>query len=105
MNVVLVCFILFITIALLQHISNITRMMQQYTQQKLREALEQEQNNADTDIMNYAVKTDQDENIRAAIDKKTDAIEILRSPRDEHASPAGFPGSKHVAHNHCYGAP
>jgi hypothetical protein len=40
-NVVLVCFILFITIGLLQHISNIFRMMQQYTQQKLREALEQ----------------------------------------------------------------
>jgi hypothetical protein len=40
-NVVLVCFILFITIGLLQHISNLTRMMQQYTQQKLREALEQ----------------------------------------------------------------
>jgi ABC-type transport system involved in cytochrome bd biosynthesis fused ATPase/permease subunit len=32
-NVVLVCFILFITIGLLQHISNLTRMMQQYTQQ------------------------------------------------------------------------
>ena len=41
-NVVLVCFILFITIGLLQHISNIARMMQQYTQQKLREVLERQ---------------------------------------------------------------
>jgi hypothetical protein len=45
-DAVLVCFILFITIGLLQHISNIARMMQQYTQHRLREALEQAQNNA-----------------------------------------------------------
>ena len=27
------------------------------------------------------------------------------SPRDDHASPACFPGAKCVAHTHCYGAP
>jgi hypothetical protein len=50
-NVVLVCFILFITIGHMQHISNIARMMQQYTQQKLKEALEQAQNNVKTEMI------------------------------------------------------
>jgi hypothetical protein len=76
-NVVLVCFILFITIGLLQHISNITRMMQQYTQQKLREALEKVQNTADSEILgfDYEVKGSM---YKVVINTKTTAIESLR---------------------------
>jgi hypothetical protein len=75
-NVVLVCFILFITIGLLQHISNLTRMMQQYTQQKLREALEKLQTQADIDIraFNYQVA----QGVQGVINTKNTAIETLR---------------------------
>jgi hypothetical protein len=76
-NVVLVCFILFITIGLLQHISNITRMMQQYTQQKLREALEKVQNTADSEILGFDYQV-QGSTYKAVINTKTTAIESLR---------------------------
>jgi hypothetical protein len=77
-NVVLVCFILFITIGLLQHISNLTRMMQQYTQQKLREALELEQQKADVSITDYTVNETVKRSIRTAMDDRTAAIALLR---------------------------
>jgi hypothetical protein len=77
-NVVLVCFILFITIGLLQHISNLTRMMQQYTQQKLREALEKVQFEADGSIARYTVDENNNQNIRMAMDNRNTAIKTLR---------------------------
>ena len=76
-NVVLVCFILFITIGLLQHISNLTRMMQQYTQQKLREALEKVQNTADSEILGFDYQV-QGSTYKAVINAKTTEIETLR---------------------------